>query len=145
MAILFVVLLLAGCAMKPAQDTRYRKADFMKERFAVFGAYKTELVGSITWKDDNECNEAAFVFYVRQKKMADRLVDIVTEEICSAPSPGSLDEDCSCDYSGIGLNYKQLEVEEASLWGNVASLEGVESNKEKENPPKTANSERMSH
>ena len=125
MAILLVwVLALAGCYINPNSKSSLSEADFMNDDLKVYGAYKTELVGPIEWEDNDVCNKAAFLLYARQQKNVNKLVDVIMKQTCTESAPGSMDVKCHCSYSGIAMNYVQIDAREAALWGSIADRNG---------------------
>jgi len=118
-------LLFVGCAVQP--KTKLIESKTMKENLVVFGAYKTEIVGYVTWKDNDRCNVVSFMQNIRETQKADKVVDVIMEEHCTTGS-GLEAEKCTCSYSGLGLKYVAIDANEAVLWGNAMSgLGGGES------------------
>ena len=48
------------------------------------------------------------------------IMDIIMKETCSQQDPGSLEKKCSCEYSGIGMKYRQIDAKEAALWNSAS-------------------------
>jgi hypothetical protein len=118
-------LMFVGCAVQP--KTKLSEAKTMKENLVVLGAYKTEIVGYVSWKDNDRCNVISFMQNTRETNKADKVVDVIMEENCTMGSSYGV-EKCSCSYSGLGLKYVMLDAKEAVLWGNaMVNLGGGES------------------
>jgi hypothetical protein len=114
-------LMLFGCAINGNSKSTLKEANVMNDNLTVFGAYKAEIVGTVTWTDNDVCNKTAFMLYAREEKNIDKLVDIIMKETCGEADPGTLVRNCSCKYSGIGMKYRQMDVQEAALWGATSS------------------------
>ena len=119
--LLAYTLMLFGCAMNGNSKSNLKEANVMNDNLTVFGAYKAEIVEIVTWVDNDVCNKTAFMLYAREEKKIDKLVDIIMKETCADVNPGTLEKNCSCKYSGIGMKYRQLDAHEAALWGAMSN------------------------
>jgi hypothetical protein len=119
--LLITVSMFFGCSANNPTKSRGKQSDAMQDKLVVYGAFKADLAGNITWERDGLCDRSAFKFYARQQKEIDKLVDIIMKEKCTQ-EPGTLNKKCSCKYSGIGLKYTQLDVNEAVLWNSASSF-----------------------
>ena len=123
LAILFVAAaMLIGCGSQSI-NYRFHEANVMKSDLNVYGAFKAEPAGIVSWNDNNHCNKSAFLLYARTEKQMDKVVDVVMKETCTT-IPGTIDMNCKCEYSGYGLIYNQLDVNEAAAWGAIPNKGG---------------------
>lgn len=118
-AFLASATLITGCAIP---NTTYSSARSIEvnptEKFQVFGAYKSSIVGAVTWNDDDICNDKAFINYIRLENKAQNVIEIIMSETCIGQGQGA---QCKCSYSGIGVNYTTINVEEAKAWNMAVS------------------------
>ena len=116
-AILALATLFTSCA---TSNSSYHKARSVglnaNEKFQVYGAYKSNIVGTLTWANDDHCNENAFINYVRLQNKAQNVIEIIMNETCTDQNTK-----CKCSYSGIGVNYTAINAEEATVWNNAIS------------------------
>jgi hypothetical protein len=98
-------LLLAGC-VNP-QPPRYRQAEMLSDQGIMF-PYKAQMTGVITLSTKSRCNEAEIEFYARTKESAHKVINIVTKETCQSEGGTSI-ENCTCEYSGIGIRYVPVD------------------------------------
>lgn len=120
--LLSVALMFVGCAMD--SKSKISEANMMQENLVVYGAYKAQLAGNITMKENDRCNKASFLLYARSQNM-DKVVDVVMKETCSSEA-GSAIQYCSCEYSGIGMQYKEMDTKEMLLWKTGESVKQEE-------------------
>lgn len=119
--LLLATFCLVGCVMDSGAKSRLKTSDYMKDDLTVYGAYTAQLAGTIVWSENDACNKNAFMLYARTQKNIDKLVDIIMKETCSPQSgPGTLKKKCSCEYSGIGMKYRQIDAKEAALWNSAS-------------------------
>lgn len=109
-----MLLFVAGCAVKPT----VREASQMQEKIVVYSAFKAEYAGRVNYTEEDRCDSVGFKRYARVNEGMDKVVDIVMEETCSGVK-------CSCSYSGIGLKYKPMDLNEAMRWESAMSNMGV--------------------
>ena len=119
--LLAYTLMLFFFFMNGNSKSNLKEANVMNDNLTVFGAYKAEIVEIVTWVDNDVCNKTAFMLYAREEKKIDKLVDIIMKETCADVNPGTLEKNCSCKYSGIGMKYRQLDAHEAALWGAMSN------------------------
>ena len=128
--LLLATLSLVGCAMDSAAKARVTSVDYMQDNIIVYGAFAIEPVEPITWFGNGSCSKSAFLLYVRKEKNLDRVMDLIMKETCTEPDPGTYEKRCGCEYSGIGMKYRQIDASEAALWraasGGSASAAGVD-------------------
>lgn len=117
---LSAAFLFFGCAT----NSMVTESKLMKERIVVYGAFKAEYAGKITFKEDKRCDVNNFIHHARVKEGMDKVVDILMEESTSGAS-------YSCTYWGIGLKYKPMDVNETARWESAMSQLGSESDTEK--------------
>ena len=111
--LLGAMLMFSGCAMD--SKSKMSEANMMQENLLVYGAYKAEIAGQITMEEKDRCNKASFLLFARKNHQMDKVVDIIMKETCYTEA-GTTDQRCSCEYSGIGMKYKELDVKEMLLW-----------------------------
>ena len=132
LAILIVVAsMFAGCAVNTTTKARLKQNDVMKDKLMVYGAYKADIAGIVTWQSGGSCSKAAFKLFAREQKNMDKLVDIIMKETCTQ-EPGTLNQSCRCEYSGIGMKYRELDAKEAALWSAVSASVPENSSEESE-------------
>lgn len=119
--LLLATLCLVGCAMDSTAKSRLKNVDYMKDNLNVYGAFTAQLAGTISWIDNSSCSKNAFMLYARKEKNIDKLVDVIMKETCTQPDPGTLEKRCGCEYSGIGMKYRQIDAKEAALWNAASS------------------------
>ena len=88
--------MLAGCAIQSSKS-KMQEADFMQDNLNVYGAYRADIVGVISWNQEDRCNKTAFMLYARKEKNIDKVVDIITKETCLS-DPGAMNTNCKCEY-----------------------------------------------
>lgn len=120
--------MLYGCASTTSGYKASRQiSQKTPEKIMFFGAYKSTIVGTVTWETESHCSDIKFIMQMRKERKADNLIDILSEERCSTVGP---DTRCACSYVGTALKYMPLKPEEAEEW-NLA----LNAPKKKE-PPK---------
>ena len=97
-------LLLVGC-VNP--QSRYRQSEMLGDQEITF-PYKAQMTGMITLTAKSHCDEAEFMFYARTKESAHKVINIVTKETCQSEGGTSI-ENCTCEYSGIGIRYVPVD------------------------------------
>lgn len=121
LAILIVVAsMFVGCAMDSTTKARLKQNDVMNDKLMVYGAYKADLAGVVAWQAEGACSKVAFKLFAREQKNMDKLVDIIMKETCTQEQ-GTLNQRCRCEYSGIGMKYRELDVNEAAAWSAVSA------------------------
>lgn len=114
LALLAFTAMLYGCATTTSGYKASRQiGQDTPEKIMFFGAYKSTIVGTVTWESETHCSEIKFVMQMRKERKADNLIDILTEERCSTVGP---DTKCSCSYVGTAMKYMPLNPEEAEQW-----------------------------
>ena len=121
--LLGALLFVAGCGFKPV----IHEASPIQEKIVVYGAFKAEYAGKINYTEEERCDSVTFKKHARVKEGMDKVVDIVMEESCSGVT-------CSCAYSGIGLKYKPMDLNEAMRWESAMSNIGVNESAKNTNP-----------
>lgn len=108
-------LLLAGC-VNP-QPPRYRQAEMLSDQGIMF-PYKAQMTGVITLSTKSRCNEAEIEFYARTKESVHKVINIVMNEKCKT-NDGSVYDDCTCEYSGIGIRYVPVDRSMPNISANT--------------------------
>ena len=99
-----LALLFVGC-VNP--QNHYRQAEMIGDQGIVY-PYKAQMTGMIVLTTKKRCNEAEFMFYARTKASAHKVINILMNETCQTEGGTSIDN-CSCEYSGIGIKYVPID------------------------------------
>ena len=99
-----LALLFVGCV---TPQNHYRQAEMLGDQGIVY-PYKAQMTGIIALTTKKRCNEAEYMFYARTKASAHKVINIVMNETCQTEGGTSI-EDCSCEYSGIGIRYVPID------------------------------------
>lgn len=126
----FSILALTCAFFVSCANTTFHSNNTIKEspeeQFRVFGAYTSNITGPIYWGTSGLCNATRFINNERTRLKIHNIIDIKMEQKCFGRE---IDENCNCNYSGLGIVYSKLNKEDAKDWNIALNYPVIEEQK----------------
>lgn len=108
-SISLVASLLAGCAITSTRSRTFEER-FIHKNLNLYGAYKARIQKVLKADLNGRCDENLFVMNARLYNNVHNVVDVVMNETCV--SEQGMQPTCRCEYTGIGIIYEEIDVNE---------------------------------